>query len=197
MDIDRAQKKVQEAAFFLDKMRVEERDAFGGNQESFEYYLSAFLSASTSMRECFRHARDRHANRFMQEWVARLKPEQKSLYYGLGKERDAEVHHRKASSRKTKIAKKGFGPGTYYFGRAKHDVIAPWNVQVAICLEKNDGEETVIKHVVRENLGGSVFANLVYWMVIAENGTEVEIRGPCISACTRVIFRDSQGKALF
>ena len=47
-----------------------------------------------------------------------------------------------------------------------------------------DGQETVIKHVVRGNFGGSVVANALYWALVASNGGEVEIRGPCISACT-------------
>jgi hypothetical protein len=49
-----------------------------------------------------------------------------------------------------------------------------------------DGKETVIKHVVRGNPGGPVVPYLAYWMIIEENGTEVEIRGPCMSACTWV-----------
>jgi hypothetical protein len=135
MDIDKAEKKVREAEFFLGKMRQEERDAFGGNQEPFEFYLSAFLSAAATVPECFRHGQDPRASRFKQDWVGQLKPEQKLLYNRLGKERDAEVH-RAASSRKAKTEKKEFGPGTYSFGGATHHVFAPPDVQAALILQK-------------------------------------------------------------
>jgi hypothetical protein len=134
MNIDKAEKKVREAEFFLGKMREEERDAFGGNQEPFEFYLSAFLSAAATVRDCFRHGQGR-ASRFKQDWVGQLKSEQKSLYNRLGKERDAEVH-RAASSRKAKTEKKEFGPGTYSFGGATHHVFAPPDVQAALILQK-------------------------------------------------------------
>ena len=50
-----------------------------------------------------------------------------------------------------------------------------------------DGQETVIKHIVRENLGGRIVLSAVFWAIIEEGSTsEVEIRGPCISACTWV-----------
>lgn len=45
-----------------------------------------------------------------------------------------------------------------------------------------DGEEKVIKHIVRGNPGGWVTPNLLYWIIIGANGTEVEIRGPCVAA---------------
>jgi hypothetical protein len=50
-----------------------------------------------------------------------------------------------------------------------------------------DGQETVIKFIVREHPGRDVFALFILWMVIAEHGGPVEIRGPCASACTMVM----------
>jgi hypothetical protein len=90
MDIDRTEKKVREAEFFLGKMREEEQKTAGGNQEPFEFYLSAFLSGAAIVRECFLNAQDRRASDFRQDWETGLKPGQKSLYNRLGKERDAE-----------------------------------------------------------------------------------------------------------
>jgi hypothetical protein len=136
MDISRTEKKVREAEFFLGKMRKAERDGFGGNQEPFEFYLSAFLGAAASVRECFRNAQDRRASAFKHDFEGKLRPEQKSLYGRLGEERNAELHQHKPSSRKTEIEKKGFGPGTHYFGGARHDVVAPPDVQVAMWAEK-------------------------------------------------------------
>jgi hypothetical protein len=49
MNIESAEKKLREAKFFLNKMIEQERGAFG-DKEQFGFYLSAFLSAATSVR---------------------------------------------------------------------------------------------------------------------------------------------------
>ena len=49
MNLDRIEKKLREADFFLNKMREQERSAFG-DREPFDFYLSAFLSAGMTIR---------------------------------------------------------------------------------------------------------------------------------------------------
>ena len=44
MNVEKAERKLREAKFFLDKMRDRERLAFG-DKETFDFYLSAFLNA--------------------------------------------------------------------------------------------------------------------------------------------------------
>jgi hypothetical protein len=51
MDLARVHKKISEAGFFLGRMTEEERRVGGDEREPFDYYLSAFLSASMSVRE--------------------------------------------------------------------------------------------------------------------------------------------------
>jgi hypothetical protein len=48
MDISNIEKKLREAQFFLDYMRTQERKAFA-DRERFDFFLSAFLSASRSV----------------------------------------------------------------------------------------------------------------------------------------------------
>ena len=54
MNIDNVEKKLHEAAFFLDKMRDQERKAFG-DKEPFDFYLSAFLNAGRVVDYRLRH----------------------------------------------------------------------------------------------------------------------------------------------
>ncbi len=48
MDLERIEKKLREARFFLDKMRDQESGAFG-DKEPFDFYLSACLGAARSV----------------------------------------------------------------------------------------------------------------------------------------------------
>ena len=53
MKVEKAERKLREARFFLDKLRKQECRAFG-DKEPFDFYLSAFLNAGTSFRGTFR-----------------------------------------------------------------------------------------------------------------------------------------------
>jgi hypothetical protein len=60
-----------------------------------------------------------------------------------------------------------------------------------------DGQETIIKHVVRRNPGGSIDLQVAYWTLVAIQGGEVEIRGPCGSACTLAVVAIPKDKLCF
>jgi hypothetical protein len=68
-----------------------------GDRESFDYNLSAFLSAAMSVRGGFRYRQDRARNTAIKQWCAQwentLTPEEKSLYVFMREDRVAEVHH--------------------------------------------------------------------------------------------------------
>jgi hypothetical protein len=57
MNLDRVEKKLREARFFLDKMRDQEAKAFG-DKEPFDFFLSAFLNAALSAQHGFTKAAD-------------------------------------------------------------------------------------------------------------------------------------------
>jgi hypothetical protein len=60
-----------------------------------------------------------------------------------------------------------------------------------------DGQKTVIKYVVRRNPGGSIELHVAYWTLVAIQGGEVEIRGPCGSACTLAVVAIPKDKLCF
>jgi hypothetical protein len=60
-----------------------------------------------------------------------------------------------------------------------------------------DGQETVIKYVVRRNPGGSIELHVAYWTLVAIQDREVEIRGPCGSACTLAVVAIPKDKLCF
>jgi hypothetical protein len=54
MNVERVEKKLREAQYFLDQMIEKERLAFG-DKEPFDFNLSAFLSAARSVDYPLRH----------------------------------------------------------------------------------------------------------------------------------------------
>jgi hypothetical protein len=96
MKIEIVEKKLREAAFFLEKMPDQERKAFGGG-ESFDFYLSAFPNAGMSFRGGFRVKQDRKSNAAIKDWCARwqtgLTSEENQLFEFMHADRVAEHHH--------------------------------------------------------------------------------------------------------
>jgi len=114
--IDTAERKLQEARDFLNRMRDQEQRAFGDKQP-FDHYLSAFLSAGMSVRTSFHVEQDRQRDEAVKEWKeaweTNLTPEQKLIYEFMREDRNSEVH--KSGSRRiieTKHIKVGTG-GSY------------------------------------------------------------------------------------
>src|SRR5216684_688637 len=64
MDVSIAEKKLREARFFLDHMRVQEGRA-AGDREVYDFFLSAFLSASRSVLLRLEEARGPFAKVFL------------------------------------------------------------------------------------------------------------------------------------
>ena len=96
MKTEKAERKLREAKFFLDKMRAQECRAFG-DKEPFDFYLSAFLNAGTSFRDAFHvrqdHKRNDAIKAWRKAWEDGLSLGDNALYQFMGKDRIAEVHH--------------------------------------------------------------------------------------------------------
>lgn len=89
--MDRIEKKVREARFFLRKMAERERLAFGEHEE-FDYFLSAFLSAGRSVDYRLRHEQGAAYNEFRATWDSLLTPDERSLVRALIDDRNFEIH---------------------------------------------------------------------------------------------------------
>jgi hypothetical protein len=105
MKVEKAEKKLRETKFFLDKMRDQECRAFG-DKEPYDFYLSAFLNAGTSFRGEFHVRQDRNRNNaitaWRKAWEDGLSRDDNALYQFMGKDRNAEVHH-EGSARSVKM----------------------------------------------------------------------------------------------
>jgi hypothetical protein len=128
VDLVRARKKIAEAAFFLDKMTEEEHRVGGDVREPFDYYLSAFLSASMSVRGEFHYRQNRVRNEAIKawrtQWENNLSPEGKSIYKFMRENRVAEIHDT-GSSRS--VAQEGIelGIGEHRLPGGMHAVFGP------------------------------------------------------------------------
>jgi hypothetical protein len=104
MKVEKAERKLRETKFFLDKMRDQECRAFG-DKEPFDFYLSAFLNAGTSFRGEFKVRQDRNRTdaikAWRKAWEDGLSQDDNALYQFMGKDRNAEVH-RDGSARSVK-----------------------------------------------------------------------------------------------
>ncbi len=87
----RVQKKLREAAFFLEKMAQRAHMAFGDHEE-FDFCLSAFLSASRSVDYRLRHDYPATYPAFWQKWEAGLQLADRILLKFMTDDRNLEVH---------------------------------------------------------------------------------------------------------
>ena len=94
MDVARVHKKLAEAQSGLGKMT--ETDGLMMSDGSFDYYLSAFLTAGMSVRNGFHYRRDPKRNAAIKAWRKKwenaLTPEEQDLYEFMRLNRNAEVH---------------------------------------------------------------------------------------------------------
>jgi hypothetical protein len=130
MDLDYIEKKLREARFFLNKMAEHEGMAVGDN-EPFDFYLSAFLNAGMSVRNAFYVRLDRNPNAVLkawqQRWESSLSPAEKSIYEFMRKDRIAEVH-KAGSSRTIKAENRELKAGTHTFASGTMEVFGPPDV---------------------------------------------------------------------
>jgi len=84
-------KKLREAHFFLRKMGERAQLAFG-DQEEFDFYLSAFLSAGRTVDYRLRHEQGTAYKAFRAGWDSALSPDEQSLVKFLVDDRNLEVH---------------------------------------------------------------------------------------------------------
>jgi hypothetical protein len=97
MSIERAEKKLREAQFFLDKMRDQHARAFG-DKEPIDFYLSAFLNAAKTVDYMLARAtgQGKRAKRTYEHWrkvwERGLPAPSAVLHEFLAIDRDLEVH---------------------------------------------------------------------------------------------------------
>jgi len=124
MNVERVEKKLREARFFLKKMSDHERLAFE-DKEPFDFYLSAFLSAGMSIRGAFHVRQDRKRNEVIRkwkgDWEARLTPKEERLYNFMHTDRNHEVHEG-GSSRTVKTENRELGPGVHKLASGTNEV---------------------------------------------------------------------------
>jgi hypothetical protein len=96
LSMERVRKKLAEAEFFLVKL-IRQEPSFNDDTNPFDFYLSAFLNATTSMREQFRVLKhpvlDASAKSWRERWMRGLSTDEAQLYEFMGRDRDAEHHH--------------------------------------------------------------------------------------------------------
>ena len=95
MDLAAAEKKLREAGFFLDRMREQEARA-SGDQEPFDFYLSAFLNAARTIQYRLVHEAARAGVSYKgwrESWEGGREAPAVLIRYFL-RDRDLEVHER-------------------------------------------------------------------------------------------------------
>jgi hypothetical protein len=91
MNIENVEKKQREARFFLSKMIEQESRAFG-EREPFDFYLSAFLSASRSIDYRLRHEQAVIYPAWRNSWNSTLAASDDQLMKYMADDRILEVH---------------------------------------------------------------------------------------------------------
>jgi hypothetical protein len=91
MNLEQIGKKLREADFFLGKMREQESRAFG-DKEPFDFFLSAFLSATRTVDYRLRHEQKAIYPKWRAAWNASLSPGQNALIKYMVDDRNVEVH---------------------------------------------------------------------------------------------------------
>jgi hypothetical protein len=91
MSFEQIEKKIREARFFFDKMIAQEAKAFG-DKEPFDFYLSAFLSATRTVDYRLRHEHKTTYPAWRTKWDATLTAQERGLIKFLVDDRNFEVH---------------------------------------------------------------------------------------------------------
>ena len=89
--IPQTQKKLREARFFLRAMSLAGRSTQLDN-EAFEFYLSAFLSAARSVTWVLQSEQKESYDSWFPAWAEALREEERALFKFMNDQRVAEVH---------------------------------------------------------------------------------------------------------
>jgi hypothetical protein len=89
--MEKVEKKAREARFFLTKMSEQERLAFG-DKEPFDFFLSAFLSATRTIDNRLRHEQCEKYLDWRKVWDEKLTRPEKSIIKFMIDDRNIEVH---------------------------------------------------------------------------------------------------------
>lgn len=100
MNIEKVEKKLREALFFLEQMSEQEGRAVG-DREPFDFYLSAFLSACRTVDYRLRHEQSAVYPAWRKKWDTGLKATESELVKFMVDDRNIEVHE-SGSSRAVK-----------------------------------------------------------------------------------------------
>jgi len=117
------EKKQREARFFLNKMIEQEAHAFG-DREPFDFYLSAFLSASRSIDYRLRHEQSAIYPAWRDSWNAALAPDDDQLMKYMVDDRILEVHE-SGSGRNATLEYSAIPGNTYSDSSGVLTVFAP------------------------------------------------------------------------
>jgi hypothetical protein len=122
MNTENVEKKQREARFFLTKMIDQEARAFG-DREPFDFYLSAFLSASRSIDYRLRHEQSAY-RAWRDSWNAALAPNDDQLMKYMVDDRALEVHE-SGSGRSASVEYSAMQGNTYSDNSGVLTVFAP------------------------------------------------------------------------
>ena len=122
MDLPTVDKKLREAIFFLKKM-VEHEKLLFADKEIFDFYLSAFLSATRTVDYRLRHEQAALYPIWRKAWDKTLTPAMEHLMKFLVDDRNVEVHAR-GSVRMEKVEKIPIG-NNYFDGSGKVTCVTP------------------------------------------------------------------------
>ncbi len=89
--IPKTQKKLREARFFFARLR-KKGEAFVGDPEEFEFYLSAFLTSGCSVTSVLLN--EKQCGPWSKKWKDTLTGSDRKLWDFMHKERNAEVHRK-------------------------------------------------------------------------------------------------------
>ena len=95
--IDRTQKKLRKAQFFLGNLGHESRVP-GNEHEAFDHYLSAFLSAARSVTFALQIEDKERYDRIFPKWQNNLANEERDMLKHMNEQRVAEVHNKGAKT---------------------------------------------------------------------------------------------------
>lgn len=99
--MQRVDKKLREAHFFLGKMVKRATMAFGDHEE-FDFFLSGFLSAARSVDYRLRHVSPAYSQ-FRVAWDGLLSTEDTTLIKAMVDDRNVEVHEAGSSRGETEV----------------------------------------------------------------------------------------------